>query len=128
MFKLNVGDTPNVLTDADYDKMGAHCEGFSGSDISVAVREVLMEPLRKCQLATHFYMDSNGMFNPCARNKPLPRNAQQMSLYDVPSDKLKVPDVDYHDFEHVLSRCNSSVAPEELTRFEEWTSEFGQEG
>lgn len=46
----------------------------------------------------------------------------------MPTEKLKVPDVTYDDFVTALQKAHKSVALEELTRFEEWTKEFGQEG
>ncbi|CAM9674925.1 unnamed protein product [Choristocarpus tenellus] len=52
----------------------------------------------------------------------------RMTLYDVPSEKLLVPDVSMGDFEKALQKSGSSVSPDELTRFTDWTKEFGQEG
>ena len=54
--------------------------------------------------------------------------ARKMSLYDVPSEQLKVPEVAMCDFEKILSRSRISVATDELDRFVDWTAEFGQEG
>jgi vacuolar protein-sorting-associated protein 4 len=39
---------------ADFEALGARTEGFSGSDVNVVVKDVLMEPVRKTQEATHF--------------------------------------------------------------------------
>ena len=50
MFKIHLGDTPNSLTAADYEELGRRTEGFSGSDISVVVKDVLMQPVRKTQV------------------------------------------------------------------------------
>ncbi len=125
MFKLNLGDTPHSLTERDFQSLGERCEGYSGSDISVVVREALMEPLRECQTATHFAKDSKGFFVPCKPNAP---GAQKMSLMDVPSELLKSPDTTMAHFETILPHTNPSVAPEELNRFIEWTAEFGEEG
>ena len=54
MFKVHLGDTPNALTQQDFDELGRRTEGFSGSDVAVVVKDVLMEPVRKTQDATHF--------------------------------------------------------------------------
>lgn len=40
--------------DADYNELGRRTEGFSGSDVSVAVKDVLMQPIRLLREATHF--------------------------------------------------------------------------
>lgn len=54
MFKVHLGDTPNSLAPADFDDLGRRTQGFSGSDVNVVVKDVLMEPVRKTQEATHF--------------------------------------------------------------------------
>ena len=54
MFKIHLGDTPNALTQPEFEELGRRTDGFSGSDISVVVKDVLMEPVRKTQEATHF--------------------------------------------------------------------------
>jgi vacuolar protein-sorting-associated protein 4 len=49
MFELSVGSTPCDLTPADYRKLGEISEGYSGSDIAIAVQDALMQPVRKIQ-------------------------------------------------------------------------------
>ena len=78
---------------------------------------------------------------PCSRcpldlsNKPAPRKVPcpscgctRMTLYDLSSDQLQVPDVCMDDFRHVMVRSKGTVAKAELKRYEEWTREFGVEG
>ena len=53
----------------------------------------------------------------------------KMTLMEVDSNALMAPDVTFMHFLMVVNRGGgATVAPEELTRFEEWTKEFGQEG
>ena len=59
MFKVHLGDTPNNLTPAEFEELGRRTEGFSGSDVNVVVKDVLMEPVRKTQEATHFRFSSS---------------------------------------------------------------------
>lgn len=54
MFKLHLGTTQNNLTEADFWDLGKKTEGYSGADISIIVRDALMQPVRKVQSATHF--------------------------------------------------------------------------
>lgn len=54
MFKLHLGSTPSELIESDYVTLGKKTEGYSGADISVIVRDALMQPVRKVQSATHF--------------------------------------------------------------------------
>jgi vacuolar protein-sorting-associated protein 4 len=48
MFKIRIGQTPNDLSEDDFQELGKHSEGYSGSDISVIVKEALMLPVRRC--------------------------------------------------------------------------------
>lgn len=54
MFKLHLGNTPHQVSDDDLKQLANRTEGYSGADISIVVRDALMEPVRKVQTATHF--------------------------------------------------------------------------
>lgn len=60
MFKLHLGSTPNSLTEADFITLGKKTEGYSGADISIIVRDALMQPVRKVQSSTHFKKVTTG--------------------------------------------------------------------
>ncbi len=147
MVQLHLGDTPHNLTERDFTKLGQITEGASGSDIKVLVKEALMEPLRRCQQAKQFTIDSEGYYHPAERypncSKCPPKlssdtpnkdykcpncGAVRMELWDVPPELLKAPQVSFSDFEKALRHSCSSVSPEELDQFADWTKKFGQEG
>src|SRR3954449_10819055 len=54
MFELAIGTTPCELKAADFKILGQMSDGYSGSDISIAVQDALMQPVRKIQTATHY--------------------------------------------------------------------------
>ena len=54
LFKLNLGETPHNLVETDFRGLAHRTDGFSGADISIVVRDALMQPVRKVQTATHF--------------------------------------------------------------------------
>lgn len=54
MFRLHLGNTPHSLSDADLRQLAHKTDGYSGADISIIVRDALMQPVRKVQSATHF--------------------------------------------------------------------------
>ena len=55
--------------------------------------------------------------------------AVRLTMYDMPDPSLMLPPVvSVKDFESSLERIKRTVAEEELTHFEEWAEEFGQEG
>ena len=156
MLKLNVGDTPNNLSEHDFENIGILTDGASGSDIAILVNEALMEPLRTCQQAKQFlplsgevteenktgkYLTPCRQYPNCAKCPPRLSSdkpntdyscgtckAVRMSLWDVPGEQLKAPDVCVDDFKKTLEHSHTSVSPEELERFVEWTQQFGQEG
>ena len=150
MVRLNLGDTPHNLTDADFERLGKLTKGASGSDIKVLVKEASMEPIKRCQQAKQFVKDAAGNYFPCAKypncslcepklstdppNKDYTcRNcgALRMTLWDIPNDecpKLQCPHITVKDFETVLRHAFSTVSDEELKRYDEWTEQFGQDG
>ena len=147
MIKMHLGDTPNNLVENDFNKLGQISEGASGSDIEVMVKEALMEPLRRCQQAKQFVIDHKNNFVPC-ENYPncaycIPKlstdppgkdytckncGALRMTLWEVEPSRLEAPPVRVTDFEKVMKHSCSTVSPEELKRFQEWTALFGQDG
>lgn len=60
MFKLHLGNTPHCLTEANIQELARKTDGYSGADISIIVRDALMQPVRKVQSATHFKKVSGG--------------------------------------------------------------------
>ena len=54
MFELAIGDTKCEMNQADYKQLANLSDGYSGSDISIAVQDALMQPVRKIQTATHY--------------------------------------------------------------------------
>jgi len=150
MLKIHLGNTPNQLTQPDFDRLGMQADGMSGSDLSIVCREAIMEPMRTCQKARQFrpvVVDHQEMLSPCETypscaycpidlsDAPASKDpcqycgAVRMTMYDMPDPALMLPPVvSVKDFESSLERIKRTVAEEELTHFEEWAEEFGQEG
>ncbi|KPP58023.1 vacuolar protein sorting-associated protein 4B-like, partial [Scleropages formosus] len=136
MFKLNLGSTPNSLTEADFVSLGKKTEGYSGADISIIVRDALMQPVRKVQSATHFKQvrgpsrqDPNDLVDdlltPCSPGDP---NAIEMTWMEVPGEKLLEPIVSMRDMEKSLSNTKPTVNEQDLEKLKKFTEDFGQEG
>jgi vacuolar protein-sorting-associated protein 4 len=70
-FKIRLGKTPNNLTEEDYFRLGHDTEGYSGSDITVVVKEAMMMPIRRCQTATKFRHTPDGFFEPTYPSDPM---------------------------------------------------------
>lgn len=133
MFKIHLGDTPNSLTEADYQALGRATEGFSGSDVSTMVKDVLMQPIRILRDATHFRKIKHPVtggdgYEPCA---PLAPGAQECTLQYFAdkgiADQVVPPVITMKDFEKVLERARPTVSVKDLEVFERFTDEFGEE-
>jgi len=113
------------LSEDDFLELGKACEGYSGSDITVVVKEAMMMPVRRCQTATRFKMLPDGFWIPTPPSDPEGKN---MTLFDVEPSKLRAPEVKFEDFMNALSRIKPSVALADLERQIEFTNSFGQDG
>lgn len=133
MFKLGMSQNAHTLSDEDWQELGRRTEGFSGSDVSVVVKDVLMQPIRLLQEATHFRKvrteDGKVMYEPCAPAAP---GAEEMNVNwfaeNNKGDLVVPPKVTYKDFEKVLARARPTVGANDLKIFEDFTKEFGEEG
>ncbi|XP_057960587.1 protein SUPPRESSOR OF K(+) TRANSPORT GROWTH DEFECT 1-like [Malania oleifera] len=127
MFKVHLGDTPHNLTDGDFEDLACKTKGFSGSDVSVCVNEVLFEPVRKTKDAMFFMKDSNGMWVPCGPNQ---RGAIQITMQELDAQglasKVLPPPVARTDFDKVLARQKPTVSKADLEIHEKFTKEFGE--
>lgn len=141
MFKVHLGSTPHALTDTNFEELAARTgetsdyPGFSGSDISVLVKDVLMEPVRMCQDATHFKVvtadDGSEGYLPCS-----PGDAQgfECTLDDFlrrskeEAAKVIPPKITMQMFQRVIERARPTVSFEDLVTQDNFTREFGEEG
>ncbi|KAG2331900.1 hypothetical protein Bca4012_018521 [Brassica carinata] len=129
MFKVHLGDTPHNLTESDFEYLGLKTEGFSGSDVSVCVKDVLFEPVRKTQDAMFFFKSPDGTWMPCGPRQP---GAIQTTMQDLAAkglaEKIIPPPITRTDFEKVLARQRPTVSKSDLDVHERFTQEFGEEG
>lgn len=129
MFEINVGETPCSLTKEDYRNLGQMTDGYSGSDIAVAVKDALMEPIRKIRGATHFRDISDDpdhrKLTPCS---PGDEGAIEMSWTDIEADELEEPVLTIKDFLKAIKNTRPTVNEEDLKKQEDFTKDFGQEG
>ncbi|KAL2331935.1 hypothetical protein Fmac_019516 [Flemingia macrophylla] len=129
MFKVHLGDTPHNLTESDFEYLASRTEGFSGSDISVCVKDVLFEPVRKTQDAMFFFKNPEGMWIPCG---PKQKGAVQTTMQELAAkglaSQILPPPITRTDFDKVLARQRPTVSKSDLDVHERFTKEFGEEG
>lgn len=126
MFEIHVGTTPCELSPKDYRVLADRTEGYSGSDISIVVRDALMQPVRKVLAATHFkeLSDEEGArkLTPCSPGDP---DAKEMSWTEVESDELLEPALKLPDFLKSLESTRPTVTEADIKKHEQWTQESG---
>eukprot|EP00216_Chloropicon_sp_CCMP2111_P002705 CAMPEP_0198240816 /NCGR_PEP_ID=MMETSP1446-20131203/5805_1 /TAXON_ID=1461542 ORGANISM="Unidentified sp, Strain CCMP2111" /NCGR_SAMPLE_ID=MMETSP1446 /ASSEMBLY_ACC=CAM_ASM_001112 /LENGTH=431 /DNA_ID=CAMNT_0043923587 /DNA_START=167 /DNA_END=1462 /DNA_ORIENTATION=- len=133
MFKIHLGDTPNNLTDKDFTELAQKTDGFSGSDVAVAVKDVLFQPVRRTQDATHFKptttKDGQQGWMACAPSEPdaVEHTLQEFADEGI-AEKVVIPPITKHDFDIVLLRARPTVSSDDLKIFQKFTEEFGEEG
>ena len=135
MFQIHLGNTPHSLQAADFKKLGAMTDRYSGSDISTVVRDALMQPVRKVQSATHFKQvecpdrespsQTRLFWTPCSPGDPA---GQEMRWTELKGDDLWEPSVCMADFLKSLQATRPTVSEADLVKHESFTREFGQDG
>jgi len=125
MFEIHVGNTPCELTPKDYKTLADGTEGYSGSDISIVVRDALMQPVRKVISATHFKrvkVDGADKWTPCSPGDP---DAVEKTWSDIESDELLEPPLRVADFLKSLDSTRPTVTQADIQKHDEWTKESG---
>merc|ERR1712029_1216066 len=137
MFKLNIGETTTTITEEEYRYLGQNTEGYSGADISLVVRDAIMQPVRRVQNATHFKQAEGkdptkktdewmrDLWTPCS---PGDRGAVEKSWMDINGEKLKEPEVDFKMITKSLQSQKATVNDEDLGKLKKFASDFGQDG
>ncbi|CAH1390418.1 unnamed protein product [Nezara viridula] len=136
MFKLHLGNTFHQLSEEELKILAQKTDGYSGADISIVVRDALMQPVRKVQMATHFRKLKgpsrtnpdeivDDLLTPCSPGSP---GAIEMSWMEVPSDKLYEPPVTMSDMLRSLATSKPTVNDEDMKKLDKFKEDFGQEG
>lgn len=136
MFELHMGNLKHCIQPAQFRELAEKTDGYSGADISIVVRDAMMQPVRKVQQATHFkrvrgpsQQDPNvfldDLLTPCSPGEP---GALEMTWMQVPGEKLLEPVVNVTDMLRSLATSKPTVNSTDLKKFEDFTRDFGQEG
>jgi vacuolar protein-sorting-associated protein 4 len=132
MFRIHVGDTPHELIEEDFKELGEQTRGFSGSDIAVVVKDILMQPIRKTQDATHFKRiktKDGEALTPCSPGDKQAFEATLGRLADEgKASMVIIPPISMVDCQKVLLRARPTVSAEDLELYSRFTQEFGEEG
>uniref|UniRef100_A0A7S3PDK0 AAA+ ATPase domain-containing protein n=1 Tax=Aplanochytrium stocchinoi TaxID=215587 RepID=A0A7S3PDK0_9STRA len=140
LFKLKLSTLPNAFSDENYQDFANQCQGYSGSDIDVVIKEAAYQPMRECHQADFFHLDKDGNYSPVLA--PCPKcpgsasvgdvcsfcEAIRMSVFSVPPDNLKEPDVSVKHVFQALKKINPATGKNVLDQYDTWTNKFGESG
>jgi vacuolar protein-sorting-associated protein 4 len=132
----------HTLKDEHFRELGALTENFSGSDISILVRDSSMQPIRLVLEATHFKrvpreensenfennnngQPSNFDYIPCS---PGDSGAEELSWNSLPPDTIGQQEIHYKHFEVSLTKIKPSVNQADIAQYIKFTTDFGQDG
>ncbi|KAL4216987.1 Vacuolar protein sorting-associated protein 4B [Mactra antiquata] len=132
MFKLNLDVTPHSLTEEDFKELGQRSDGYTGSDITVMVRDASMQQIRKIQKATHFKKIQgpsktdpevivDDLLTPCTPDDP---GAIEMNWTQIDADKLLDPIVNMTDMLMSLSATKPTANEDDINKLEDFTNDF----
>jgi vacuolar protein-sorting-associated protein 4 len=135
MFKMNVGKARCILTEDDYRQLAELTEHYSGSDISIVVRDALLQPVRRVQTSTHFRRVSgpspenrsiivDDLWEPCSGSV---EGAIEKTWGEIDGKKLHAPSATMRDFIRSIASVKPSVSPTDVIQHAKWTEEFGIE-
>ncbi|XP_050280324.1 protein SUPPRESSOR OF K(+) TRANSPORT GROWTH DEFECT 1-like [Quercus robur] len=131
MFRWHIGKTPHNLSTEDFQDLASKTDGFSGSDISICVKDALYQPVRATLDAEFFREYSPGMWVPCEGTHP---EAEKYTFEleelkaKVEASKIQLPPNTKVDFDIVLEEQKPTVSKAEIEACERFTEEFEIDG
>jgi SpoVK/Ycf46/Vps4 family AAA+-type ATPase len=98
-------------------------EGFSVSDLEIALKNGEMEPARRCFNSKHFkkiFLNDENMFSPCSVDDV---DAIEISLNQIPQNKLHFK-IERDDLTNSFSCAKKTVTDIEVKMFETFRKEY----
>ncbi|KAK8866314.1 hypothetical protein M9Y10_009274 [Tritrichomonas musculus] len=127
-------DASHSLTNQDIRELAQSTEGFSGADISILVRDALMQPIREFQQSKYFVqkkgLDMNGvkrdgLWVACTKST---RGAKNCSWDELPANDIMRPIAGVKHFRKSIMKVRPSVSKSDLKQYEKWTKDYGEDG
>lgn len=131
MLRLGFADTPHSISEEEFQVLGQRSAGFSGSDIDIVIKEVLMAQVREIMMAERFKHDAAaGTLLPCEEddaNRACVRKRYRDIIASDPTLAAQVTlrDVTFDNLAKVLDTAKPTVSPEDLQQLMVYAQEFG---
>ncbi|KDR17771.1 vacuolar protein sorting-associated protein 4B-like isoform X2 [Zootermopsis nevadensis] len=136
MFKFYLRKNSHTLEDEHFKTLAERTEGYSGADISIVVRDALMQPITEMTTATHFRpvtessdkhssVSGENLLTPCSTEYP---GAVEMCWKDVEDGKLFDPPITMEHMMLALATSKPRVDDEYMAKLNKFAEDFGQWG
>ena len=120
LFKLHIGKQKNsFISSTDLNELAEKTEGYSGSDISIVVRDALMCPLRTLFSNTHFKLKED-KWKPCSPGDPY---AVEKSVFSIPEGQMFNPPLELQHLREAIQ--NNKPSGGNTDKMEQFMNEFG---
>ena len=120
LFKLHIGKQKNsFISSTDLNELAEKTEGYSGSDISIVVRDALMCPLRTLFSNTHFKLKDD-KWMPCSPGDPY---AVEKSVFSIPEGQMFNPPLELQHLREAIQ--NNKPSGGNTDKMEQFMNEFG---
>ncbi|EGR31425.1 vacuolar sorting protein, putative [Ichthyophthirius multifiliis] len=126
MLKHYLKKTPHNINDEQFQQFAKNTEGCSGADISILIRDAVIEPVRKLQQAKKFKKIGD-KFMPVNDNES-GSDIVEMNYMQLTQNNLFLPDICYQDVLQAVKKTKPSVGQDQLKDYENFTNQFGQDG
>lgn len=134
LFENKLKGAAHSLSNRDVSELARTTDGFSGADISILVRDALMQPIREFQQSSFFVqkkgVDMNGvtrdgLWAACGQST---WGARRCQWDELPAGDIMRPVAELRHFKKSVSKVRPSVSKTDLLQYEKWTKEYGEEG
>ena len=130
MFAIKMHRISHNLEDEDFLRLGEMTKGHTGSDIRNVVKDAAYEPVREVLNARYFravFMgeDQPELFTPCRPDDP---GAMEVRAKDLDPQMIMARPCTMSDFEAAMQRSKPSLGEVDMSKFHEWTEQYGERG
>lgn len=138
MFRNFLSDISNTIENNEYNTFGQLTENYSGSDINIILRDALLMPVRRCQLAKQFIKNKNGQwtfvdhFPSCEKCNLTEKVCESCGAFNITLDqleepeKLTIPPITFEDITIAIEKNNPSTNLKDLEKYISWTELYGE--
>ncbi|KAM0677522.1 hypothetical protein BDAP_001848 [Binucleata daphniae] len=130
LIKYFLHDKDTVIMEEEYNEVAAYTKNFSNSDIKQLCERVLSCGVSDLKNAECFYKENNKwkMCKICNKNTKCVKNAkfEYKNSFNEIDGVLESPVINYDHFLRVKECAKSTVAVENLVKFDQWTKKYGE--